>query len=261
TVRVQDCEPGGLLGSITRIDLFALDEAEARQAILNAPLKRVKPDSPPPFPLGNETQEKPDSPPPFPAAKGDRSSLVIPPNPFVPTSGLIDQAHQFFGREKELRNVFDILNSGSSVAVIGERQVGKSSLLKAIAREASSRLHQPRRPVYLNLQDVYDEADFYEALCEELRVEVSRGRQLARAVRRMEPKVLLLLDELEKMAWDGFTGQIRSQLRGLAEGGDAPLRLVISASVPLGELFSDSHGNVSPLRNICLEEPLGPWDE
>jgi len=267
TVRVQECEPEGLLGSITRIDLFCLNEEDARQAILNAPLERAKPFTAPPFPLVSEAREKPSTAPPFPLANGDRpeqalpKSLAIPPNPFVPINGMVDQAHQFFGREKELRSVFEILNGGSSVAIIGGRQVGKSSLLKAIAREAANRLHQPRRPVYLNLQDVYDEADFYEALCEELRVEVAKGRRLAQAVRKLEPKVLLLLDELEKMTWDGFTEQVRSQLRGLAEGGDAPLRLVVSASVTLGELFPDSHGTVSPLRNICLEEPLGLWDE
>ncbi len=264
-VRVGECDPEGLLGPIVYVDLIGLDEAAARQAILNALLERGKPATAPRFPIASHAQAT--EVPAFPAAS-DRPSpspsrvpVTIPPNPFVPINGRVDQAHQFFGRETELRSVFEILNGGSSVAIIGARQVGKSSLLKAIAREAPNRLHQPRRPVYLNLQDVYDEADFYEALCEELKVEVSKGRRLSQAVRKLSPKVLLLLDELEKMTWDGFTGQVRSQLRGLAEGGDAPLRLVVSASVPLGELFPDSHGNVSPLRNICLEESLRVWDE
>lgn len=266
-VRVGECEPEGLLESIVYVDLMGLSGEDARQAILNTLPERGKPTTAPPFPSARDGREKPAMAPPFPL-DGDRlqqalprSPIAMPQNPFVPTSGKIDQVHQFFGREKELRSVFDILNSGSSVAIIGERQVGKSSLLKAIAREASSRLHQQRRPVYLNLQDVYDEDDFYEALCEELKVEVSKGQKLARAVRTQEQKVLLLLDELEKMTWDGFTEQVRSQLRGLAEGGDAPLRLVVSASVSLGQLFPDSGGMVSPLRNICLEESLGLWDK
>lgn len=185
----------------------------------------------------------------------------IPRNPFVPTTGMIDQPHQFFDRKRELRSVFDILNSGSSVAVIGPRQMGKSSLLKAVEHHAETMLIQSRYPVYLNLQTVEDDKDFYEALCEEIGVRVCRGYKLTQALKKLEPKVLLLLDEIEKMTWNGFTEQIRSQLRGLADGGEAPLRLVVSASVPLGELFTDSHGGVSPFQNICLEQFLPGWDK
>lgn len=185
----------------------------------------------------------------------------FPPNPFAPIGGRIDQSHQFWGRQKELRDIFEMLNSGSSVAIIGERQVGKSSLLKAICRQADSQLLEPRRPVYLNLQDVLDEEDFYGALCDELGIEAAKGRALKKAVRKLAPKVLLLLDEMEKMTWDGFTEQIRSQLRGLADGWDAPLRLVVAASESLDQLFPDSKGGVSPLKGICLEETLKRWSD
>ena len=185
----------------------------------------------------------------------------FPPNPFAPIGGRIDQAHQFFGRQKELRDIFEMLNSGSSVAIIGERQVGKSSLLKAIARQADHHLLDPRRPVYLNLQDVIDEEDFYGALCDELGIEPTKGRALKKAVRKLDPKVLLLLDEMEKMTWEGFTEQIRSQLRGLADGWDAPLRLVVAASESWHQLFPDSKGGVSPLKGICLEETLKRWSD
>ena len=51
------------------------------------------------------------------------------------------------------------------------------------------------------------------------------------------------------MEWDGFTNQIRSQIRALAEGNNAPLRLVIAADKPLSQLFNDS-GMVSPFENV-----------
>ena len=60
------------------------------------------------------------------------------------------------------------------------------------------------------------------------------------------------------MAWDGFTNQVRSQIRALAEGVNAPLRLVIAANKPLNCLFSDS-GMVSPFENVCIEELLTSW--
>lgn len=185
----------------------------------------------------------------------------IPENPFVPINGVVDSPDLFFGRDRELRSVFEILNSGSSVAVIGERQVGKSSFLRAIAHHAEKYLTRYRRAVYLNFQDICDDADFYEALCCEIGIETCKGFQLKRAIAKLDPPILLLLDEVEKMKWEGFTLQIRSQLRGLAEGGDAPLRLVVAASMDLDELFPDSLGNVSPFKNICLNENLTVWDE
>jgi ATPase subunit of ABC transporter with duplicated ATPase domains len=70
-------------------------------------------------------------------------------NPFIPQHGKIDDPRFFFGREREIRWVFETLNSGSSVAIIGERAIGKSSLLQAIYREAPNQLHHPRQPIYL----------------------------------------------------------------------------------------------------------------
>ncbi|NJN72448.1 MAG: hypothetical protein HC799_06330 [Limnothrix sp. RL_2_0] len=134
--------------------------------------------------------------------------------------------------------------------------------MKAIAHHAENQLTKYRRPVYLNFQDICDDADFYEALCFELGLtEICKGFKLKRAIAKLDPPILLLLDEIEKMAWDGFTRQIRSQLRGLAEGSDAPLRLVVAASIDLDELFPDSRGSVSPFKNICLNESLALWDE
>ncbi|AFY38547.1 hypothetical protein Lepto7376_2257 [[Leptolyngbya] sp. PCC 7376] len=187
--------------------------------------------------------------------------VEIPANPFKPLNGVIDSPDLFFGRERELRSVFEILNSGSSVAVIGDRQVGKSSFLKAIAHHAERQLIKYRRPVYLNFQDIYDDEDFYYALCSEIDIETCRGYRLRRTISKLDPPILLLLDEVEKMKWEGFTLQIRSQLRGLAEGSDAPLRLVVAASMDLDSLFPDSAGNVSPFKNVCLNESPPFWDE
>ena len=182
-------------------------------------------------------------------------------NPFFPLSGRIDKPQFFFGRKREIRAVFDTLNSGSSVAIIGERALGKSSLLQAIYREAPNQLREPRKPIYLNLEDVYDENDFYGALCRLTGIEKAKGTELSRALDSPQFRFLLLLDEVENMIWDGFTNQVRNQLRGLANGSDAPLRLVVAASTPLDVLFPDSQDKKSPFQGICIEENLKQWDE
>ncbi len=181
-------------------------------------------------------------------------------NPFGPLNGMVDDPQQFFGRDRELTRIFELLNSHSSVAVIGERQVGKSSLLRAIARQAATRLNSPRQTIYLNLHLIESDDDFYTELCEKAEIPLGRGAMLARSLRAK--RVLLLLDEVEKMTWQGFTAGVRSQLRGLAEGADAPLRLVLAARTSLDRLFPDAQETgVSPLSGICLEERVAGWNE
>jgi hypothetical protein len=182
-------------------------------------------------------------------------------NPFIPIQGLVDNPQLFFGREKEVKRIFETLNSGSSVAIIGERQIGKSSLLMEISRQAKTLLLQPREPIYLNLQDIHDDDDFYQFLCDSVGIDFCKGYRLSRNLQNH--RLLLIIDELEKMTWDGFTNNIRGQLRGLAEGMNAPLRLVVAASTSLDKLFPDSQdiGMTSPLTGVCIEYQLNRWDE
>nr|MDJ0903586.1 hypothetical protein [Xenococcus sp. MO_188.B8] len=61
----------------------------------------------------------------------DSSQAKVPKvkqNPFKYLTGRIDDPKLVFGREKEVKRIFELLNIGSSVAVIGEREIGKSSL-------------------------------------------------------------------------------------------------------------------------------------
>jgi hypothetical protein len=183
-------------------------------------------------------------------------------NPFIPQHGKIDDPRFFFGREREIRWVFQTLNSGSSVAIIGERAIGKSSLLQAIYRQAPTQLHHPRQPIYLDLRNVCDEDDFYRALCDKAGIETAKGYQLQRALE--SHRFLLLLDQVEKMTSDEFTNQVRGQLRGLADGNNPPLRLVVSARNPLDILFPDSEDKknmTSPFKGICIEQTMKQWDE
>jgi len=180
-------------------------------------------------------------------------------NPFTPLTGIIDNPKFFFNREKEIKSIFEVLNSGSSIAIIGESGVGKSSLLKAIAQKASQYLKKPRKPIYINLQNIHNDHDFYAALCEEVGIEICQGYKLQRNIKPY--RILLLLDVVENMSYDWFTNKLRGQLRGLANDVDPPLRLVVAASRALDILFPDSGDKTSPFKNICFEEELKPWDE
>lgn len=195
----------------------------------------------------------PPSPVPQPLALGN----PYPPNPFTPLSGRITDPSRVFGRKREVQQALALLKSGSSVAFIGESGVGKSSLLTLLSSCAVQEL--AREPVLLDMQLLHSEDDYYEALCEELGIALVRGRRLERTLRTR--RVLLMLDEIEKMTWDGFSLNLRAELRGLAEGEDAPFKLVLVARSPLDRLFPDSDRLTSPLAGICEQITVSRWDE
>src|SRR4028118_1600261 len=177
-------------------------------------------------------------------------------NPFIPQHGKIDDPRFFFAREREIRRVCETLNSGSNVAVIGESASGKSSLLQAIYREAPTQLRYARQPIYIDLQIVCHEDDFYDDLCHKAGIEKAKGGNLSRALE--SNPLLLLLDEVENMRWDGFTNPTRSLLRGLTEGSNPPLRLVIAARTSLDLLFPGQN-MTSPFKGH--EETLKQWED
>ena len=182
---------------------------------------------------------------------------VCPPNPFTPLSGRITDPTCIFDRQREVQQALDYLRSGSSVAFIGGSGVGKSSLLTLLKDRAEAELG--RTPILLDMQTLHSEDDYYQALCEEVGIAtVKGGRQLERALRGR--RLLLLLDEIEKMTWDGFSHNLRAELRGLAEGECAPFKLVLVARSPLDRLFPDSELNTSPLAGICQQINVEPWD-
>lgn len=186
-------------------------------------------------------------------AKRSRNDAI---NPFFPLTGAVSDSQLFHGRSQEIQRVFELLNSGSSVALIGEPMSGKSSILRAIERLSDEKLSRPRKPIYLNLSQIHGDDDFYHGLCEMAEVPTCRGYALSKALK--SKRLLLLLDQADQMSWEGFTNPVRAQLRGLAESDDAPLRLVVAARQPLDRVFADSQ-NTSPFENVCLQEVLRNW--
>jgi energy-coupling factor transporter ATP-binding protein EcfA2 len=180
-----------------------------------------------------------------------------PPNPFTPLGGRITNPTHIFDRQHEVQQALDVLRSGSSVAFIGDSGIGKSSLLTLLKERAETELG--RTPILLDMQTLRSEDDYYAALCEKAGIAtVQGGRKLERALRGR--RLLLLLDEIEKMTGNGFSHHLRAELCGLAEGWDAPFKLVLVARSPLDQLFPDSNRLVSSLADICQQINVKPWD-
>lgn len=183
-------------------------------------------------------------------------------NPFIPFHGRIEEEELFFGREKEIKRIFDTLKTYGSVVLIGGKGIGKSSLAWRICKQARNQLPWAEKAVYLDLNLVSDdENDFYMAICEEIGIPESRGYSLAKNLRGH--RVLLAIDNVGKMNRQGFTQETQNMLRSLAEGKDAAIRMVLTSYEPLDDLFKDNQEKRKrgSLAGICIEEKLKPWEE
>ncbi|MFN5954142.1 MAG: hypothetical protein ACK6A9_16050 [Dolichospermum sp.] len=188
------------------------------------------------------------------------SSPLNNQNPFVPITGKVDDNKQFFGREKEIKEIFELLNNASSVAIIGEQAIGKSSLLYAVSQQSVNLLNSPRQNVFLDMNIIHNQEDFYFAICEKVDIPDSKGYRFSSHLEKNNKRVLLILDNVGKLNGEGFTRDVRDHLRGLAEGENACLKLVVAANESLKTLFNDSY-KTSPLADICQQIDIQPWDE
>jgi uncharacterized protein len=76
------------------------------------------------------------------------------PNPFT-NRGPVTNPEDFFGRKDELATILTRLQALQSVSVVGERRIGKSSLLYYLTQTGAAQLDDRRyRLVYCSLQDL-----------------------------------------------------------------------------------------------------------
>ena len=94
-------------------------------------------------------------------------------NPYLNRTA-IREDRDFFGRRRELATIFSRIEAKEpqSVSVVGERRIGKSSLLRALLRRRTAFLGRPDEFVfvYLDLQENMhgDASQFFSALIEEI---------------------------------------------------------------------------------------------
>jgi hypothetical protein len=178
-------------------------------------------------------------------------------NPFG-DRGRIENPARYFARQPLTHNVFDELRKRQSISLVGDSQSGKSSLLWYVTNVGAQQVNDPRGDfAYLDLQLVRSEEQFFDLFFEKLGIAACPLYRLERVLGGRH--VYLCLDEMEKMAWQGFTQEIRSELRGLADGPGAPLTLVIASRQPLSRIFPDTPDMTSPLAGLCSQLSFQPF--
>lgn len=174
-------------------------------------------------------------------------------NPFT-ERGVIRDPKRFFGRKRELDQIFQRLAAMQSVSIVGERRIGKSSLLAMIAAGGVDRLEGDYRIHYIDLQLVESAEDFFARLMDALGIKGETTRDLERAIEKH--KVVVCLDEFERS--EDFSKDFFNVLRGLALTGH--LALVTASQRRLADLASDGT-TTSPFFNIFTSIWLGAMSE
>jgi eukaryotic-like serine/threonine-protein kinase len=205
-------------------------------------------------------------------------------NPFFNRQRITDPAY-FYGREREIEALYSAIATRQCRSVVGERKLGKSSLLTYLSQADVLREHGLNPDdylfIYIDLEGManigYDEfwpelVDRLEAALpatqEELRQaalqlldqEEIRFMQVRRLFRRLERAgltVVLMLDEFESLAGNGaFNAGFYGELRSLA--GEIGVVYITASKRSLYELtFRDADTLSSPFFNIFSEERLG----
>lgn len=193
-----------------------------------------------------------------------------PPNPFF-HRGAIRQARNFFNREAETAQALTLLGNLQSVAVVGQRRIGKTSLLYHLARpETFTAFGLSEETTVFAYVDGHELAELDEAgvrgfLARRLVAEIPEGRaqvDLAPELTQREFRTLiealtsegyrlfLLLDEFEALAiHEALKPRFFSGLRALS--GKSNLAFVTASHRSLFDLsYAHTETLSSPFFNI-----------
>jgi hypothetical protein len=192
----------------------------------------------------------------FRHVRGSPIDRQVTVNPFY-TSGRINDPDLFFGRRRIVREIRTELRKKCSVSVVGEAGVGKSSLLHYLYLTRANWM--PEATVeFIDLQSILDEADFCETILGKLGESGDTLRALKRALASRE--LVLLLDEVERLAEEDFNPRLHDLLRSLAQ--EPHFAICLATDRPLVEVFpARTAGGVSPFHNIFTAKVLGPFSE
>ena len=238
----------------------------------------------PPLVLDRAAQERILAGPPNSNALIAEISLQAPISALAPyeTSRPVT-AEQFFGRDRELRQIHN--NANSSFLILGNRRMGKTSLAREALRQAARRSPNPDALRYFDCSVFADRNEFYADLVRDLdgprelaRVFEDRTFSmqtfLQRVFRAKREKLMLVLDEVDKLLeWDRRDGWAAvSMLRavanssvGLAQADAAgtdrderqPLR-VIMAGFRLAQKYASDRD--TPLFNFVTPIRVSNFD-
>ena len=172
---------------------------------------------------------------------------------------MIRDGNQFFGRIREIREILSRVATLQSVSLVGERSIGKSSLMFSLTRYGSGLLDDSTIEFhYLDLQPLTAAEEFYEHACELISGQSGKAthEDLEEIIRGK--KVVLCLDEFEQTIEAEFGEDFFKSLRSLAQSGS--LALIVSTKEPLNHIYNEYQSDLtSSFHNIFTTVYLGEF--
>src|SRR5262249_16250660 len=201
--------------------------------------------------------------------------MITAVNPYLNRTAIKDD-RGFFGRGRELATIFSRIDAGEpqSVSIVGERRIGKSSLLRAVHRRKHLLLRRPDEFVFAYL-DLHEKvhggtSHFFAALIEEIAVSLQDTqlskitpsyeniRSLVARVDRAGLKLVLILDEFEAVTQNhNFTVEFFSFLRSFPN--NYSVSFIVSSAREIQELCHSKEVAGSPFFNIFHKLNLGSF--
>lgn len=212
----------------------------------------------------------------LPDRQSVRSSRRAGQNPYLNRVAIRDRQN-FVGRARELSRLFDRLNAPlpQSIAIVGERRIGKSSLLHHLNDPETQRLSltDPQQYLFvlLDLQErrqatvedffrlVYDGVDkILKPIAVDKSATYEGFRNTVVSLTQRHQRLIFLLDEFEIIGSNPhFDRQFFDFLRGLANNND--VAYITASGVDLQRLCASGEIASSPFFNIFWTLPLGPF--
>jgi archaellum biogenesis ATPase FlaH len=208
-------------------------------------------------------------------AFADRSSKR---NPYL-NRVMINYPSDFFGRSREIRKIYSRLDAPhpQSISVVGERRIGKSSLLNYVYQSRNRRRHMQNHEnaifAYLDFQREadHDVPKFIDFLFNMFTYESKNGRDYASREKSLDQlkeviqelhnegkRVVILMDEFEAITRnEKFQESFFSYLRSLANS--YRVAYVTSSYEDLQQMCHAKDISDSPFFNIFSNLPLRPF--
>lgn len=160
-------------------------------------------------------------------------------NPFTERSRIV-AAPRFAGRWRELSIIFDAIESGRPILVMGPPGIGKSSLLTHIVASAAVNLEEPSLAAfYLALHAQATPDDIYHTVLQALGEPGTTAAALEVALLQSDAPVLLCLDDVHLALAAGWGEILLDTLARIARGGLLILVAALEGDAPLtGERFA-----------------------
>jgi hypothetical protein len=210
---------------------------------------------------------------------GRGPEVCVTTNPYLNRSAIRD-AGSFVGRASELTRLFNRIGGSQpqSVSIVGDRRIGKSSLLRALMAQRTKYLPRPDAYmfVYLDMQSRlrWTPEIFFEKLAAEVAASAGGDASViasydgfehwARSLQSTGRALVLLIDEFHVLMKEDSSGhqlpiEFFNYLRSLANSYS--VSIVVTSHVDLYTLSTEHKLAGSPLFNILHKLHLGPFSE